>query len=113
MPTPAQEVLQSLQRQHAALFEKMGTVTDPKLGQAIMLESQEIVHRMLIAQNVVLKEAAAQVDEALAGVRETDKQLQADLQQITDAADFIGKVTKYLGFVDDVLDGIKKVAAFV
>lgn len=104
------ELLSSLQQQHAALFAKMGQTTDPKVAQAILRESQEVLHRINIAENLVLIAEAAELSSAVEKVDAADKELTKDLEDIADVARFVDAVTKYLGFVDAALDIAKRVA---
>jgi len=111
-PNPSvQQLLQMLQDQHHALYVKMGTVTDPNDGQKIMLEAQELLHRISIAQNFVLLAITANVTAAVAQVQSADQQLTADLQESTDINAVVTKVTAYLGYVDQAIDFFKTVAA--
>ena len=105
------DLLNSLQNQHAALYAKMGTVTDPKLGQAILLESQELLHRISVLQNLALIEAADSAGAAVTAVAGADKQLTQDLQGITEAGNLITSVSTYLVYVDKAIGFLKFAAA--
>jgi hypothetical protein len=104
----ATQLLTLLQAQHAALFRKMGTVTEPRMGMAILQESQEVLHRMNLVQNLVFIAVAQEVSDAVAAVAQADRQLTQELQAIASTADLVEKMSRYLGFVDQAIDLMKK-----
>jgi hypothetical protein len=111
-PNPSvEQLLQMLQNQHAALYTKMGTVTDPKMGQAILQESQEVLHRINLTQNLVFIAVAAKVTAAVGDVKTADEKLTNDLHSIAEITEFINRMSTYLGYVDKAIDIMKTIAA--
>src|SRR5208337_2840382 len=107
------DLLAMLQAQYQALYTKMGTVTDPKMGQAILTEAQEVLHRINLTQNLVFIAVAANLTAAVNDVSAADKQLTQDLQAIADVATLVNKMSSYLGYVDKAIDIAKTVAGVV
>jgi len=78
-----------------------------------MLEAQEILSRINIAQNLQMRQTAASITSAVADVGTADTQLTKDLKTISDIAGIVNSVTKFLGYVDKAIDAAKTVASTI
>ena len=110
-PNPdIRDLMQILLDRHSALLAELDTVTDPQLGDAILTEAQEVLHRINLTQNLLFIDLKPKLADAVSAVADADKQLTKDLKDIDDAAKFITKLTGFLGYVDKAIDIAKKVA---
>jgi hypothetical protein len=78
-----------------------------------MLEAQEVLSRINIAQNLQMKQTAASIASVVADVGTADTQLTTDLKKIADATSLVNSVTKYLTWVDKAIDVAKTVASVI
>lgn len=108
-PNPDLSVLlTALQAQHAALSAALNSITDVSLAQATRREAQEVLHRIYIAQDLVLVQTAHELTAAVAEATSASETLSKDLQTIVDAKHVIDGVTKFLTSVDKAIDIAKK-----
>ncbi len=108
--TSVSELMTALRGQHAALTAKLDTVTDPALGDAILAQAQEILHRINATQNLLLVAATAEITDAVAAVKAGDDKLTSDIQDIADKAKLIDSFSGFLSSVDNAIAIARKVA---
>ena len=104
-------LLNSLNAQQSALTDQLQDTTDPGLANAISTEIFEILHRIVLTQNLLFQSDSAQLRAAVATVKSADGTLSAAIGQITKAADVINAVSTYLAYVDKAIDLAKSALA--
>jgi hypothetical protein len=90
--------------QFDALSAKMDNTTDPAMAQAIVTEMKEILHRVDLVQNLLMRETADSLKTAIANVKKADQKLKDSLRRITEVADLVKSVTNFLSCVDKAID---------
>jgi hypothetical protein len=97
-------LLNSLIAQQTALTDKLQSTADPGLAGTISTEIYEILHRIVLTQNLLFQSDSDQLKAAVAAVKNADGALSAAIAQMTKAADVINAVSTYLGYVDKAID---------
>lgn len=97
-------LLASLQRQHRAALEQAAAAADLSVARALLREGQEILHRMNIAQNLVLEAAVKSLAAEMQVVMDADRQLTREIGALGTVASVVAAFTRYLSAVDTVLD---------
>jgi flagellar motor protein MotB len=97
-------MLNSLMAQQAALTDQLQNTADPDLAGAISTEIYEILHRLVLTQNLLFQSDSDQLKAAMADVKKADGALCAAISQIKKATDVINAVSTYLGYVDKAID---------
>jgi hypothetical protein len=96
--------------QHATLADKLGETTDPEIAKAIILEMQEVLHRIDVAQNLLFRASSKALENSVAKVTRADSKLAKAIDSAKTAASFINAVSDFLGFVDEAIDLAKALA---
>jgi hypothetical protein len=97
--------------QHAALAAHLDSETDPDKAKAIVMEMQEILHRVDLVQNLLFRKASEQLDKAMAGIEKANDALTRSLTSIADLTTLVSSVAKFLTAVDQAIDIAKTLAA--
>ena len=108
--TSMEDLHQTLLDRFDDLVAKRKTTTDPDMKGACLVEMDEVLHRIDLAQNLLLVAVTAALQGALRDVQAADAQLAADIKQIAEVAKFIQSVSDYLGYVDKAIDLAKQAA---
>jgi hypothetical protein len=106
-----QQIHALLLAQHNALANLLDAQTDPDKAKAILMEMQELLHRIDLVQNLLFRQSSAQLDKTLAGIKKANDALTQALASIADLADFLDASTKFLTAVDQAIDIAKNLAA--
>jgi hypothetical protein len=105
-----QDVHDRLLAQHNALAEKLGEETDPGNAKAILMEMQEILHRIDLVQNLLFRETSKALENAVAQVKDADGQLKKAIKSAGDVAKIIKATGEFLKVVDKAIDIAKSLA---
>jgi hypothetical protein len=97
-------LLNLLIAQQTALTNKLQNTADPNLASAISTEIYEILHRIVLTQNLLFQSDSDQLKAAVAAVQSADVALSSAIGQITKATDVINAVSTYLGYADKAID---------
>ena len=108
--TSMEDLHQSLLDRFDDLAAKRKNTTDPDMKNSCLVELNEVLHRIDLSQNLLLVAVTAALQGALKDVKSADAQVAADIKQITEVANFIQKVSDYLGYVDKAIDLAKQAA---
>jgi hypothetical protein len=92
------------------LVAKRKSTADPDMKSAILTEMDEVLHRIDLAQNLLLVAVTDALKSALQDVQAADARVAADIKQIAEVAKFIQSVSTYLGYVDKAIDLAKQAA---
>ena len=98
------DILNTLLSQHQALLDAIDATSDATIASALVLELHEVLHRITIAQQLLLNATNAKLADATAKVDAASQDLTAALGNITKAADVVKGVTTFLTNVDKALD---------
>jgi len=110
MNTSLKQLHDLLLAQHATLASKLGEETDLDTAQAILMEMQELLHRIDLVQNLLFRQTSTQLENAVAKVQKADKALTAALDDVADAADLVKATGQFLTLVDTAIDIAKTLA---
>lgn len=86
------------------LSAALGNTTDPKIAKKLLLEMQEVIHRVDLSQNLMFAEETKELQGYLPDIQAASAALQKSLNQIGQVADIISATTKLLHVVDQALD---------
>jgi hypothetical protein len=100
----------SLSAQQAALSAAIQKATDPNVADALSTESYEILHRIVLAQNLLFQSDSAALQQSVTAVTNASGQLQSTITNIQNVSNVIGAVSSYLGLVDQAIDLAKTLA---
>jgi hypothetical protein len=108
MAVPANDVIRKV---HTLLVKRVGTLstqlgktTDPAAAQSILLEMEELVHRVNLLQKIMFAAESDKLVALLPDVEKADRELAGALQQIEKVGKFVKAAAHLLGKVDKVVD---------
>jgi hypothetical protein len=101
---------QSLCDQQDALTDALQNCTDPNLAGAISTENYEVMHRIVLAQNLLFKQDSPALKQNVQAVTDASSKLQTAIGKIQEASDVIDDVSNYLTLVDKAIDLAKSLA---
>jgi hypothetical protein len=102
-----QQIQAMLLAQHTALCQKLDQTTDPDQAKAILMEMQEILHRVDLVQNLMFRQTSQTLDNTLAGIKQANDALTKSLQSIGDLGTFLNSISNFLKCVDQAIDFAK------
>lgn len=97
-------ILDILLKQHQALLDAIDETSDADVASALVIEMHEVLHRITIAQQLLLNETNAKLEDATAKVADASKELSKALGDIQKAADVVKGVSTFLTYVDKAID---------
>jgi len=97
--------------QHVALAETLGQTTDPDTAKALLMEMQEVLHRINLVQNLLFNEGSESLDAKLPAVSKASNDLSKALKSVDDLTEFLGSAANFLQSVDQAVDLAKMLAA--
>jgi hypothetical protein len=86
------------------LSAALSNTTDPKIAKTLLLEMQEVTHRVDVSQNLMFAAETKELQSYLPNIQAASTALQKSIDQIGQAASIITATTKFLNLVDQVLD---------
>jgi hypothetical protein len=101
---------QSLCAQQDTLSAAIQKATDPNVADALSTENHEVMHRIILTQNLLFQSDTFALQQAVKTVTDASTQLQAALKKIQTATDVVTGVTSYLTLVDTAIDLAKTLA---
>ena len=110
MNTSLKQLHDLLLTQHRVLSEKLGQETDPDKAQAILMEMQELLHRIDLVQDLLFRQTSAQLESAVSKVQKADGALTQALKNVSDATALITATGQFLTYVDAAIDIAKTLA---
>ena len=113
-PTPQNKdilaLYNSLSAQQAALSAAIQKTTDPNVADALSTESYEIMHRIVLAQNLLFQSDSTALQQSVTAVTNASGQLQTAITNIQKVSDVVNAVSSYLTLVDQAIDLAKTLA---
>lgn len=105
-----QQIHAMLLAQHNALSQTLDVTSDPDKAKAILMEMQEVLHRIDLTQNLLFTESSKKLDGTLSAIKEANDALTKSIQGINNLADFLNSVSSFLKGVDQAIDIAKTLA---
>ena len=93
-----------LVKQVSNLSAALSNTTDPKIAKTLLLEMQEVTHRVDVSQNLMFAAETKELQSYLPNIQAASTALQKSLDQIGQDASIISETTKFLNVVDQALD---------
>jgi hypothetical protein len=101
----------SLCSQQDSLSAAIQKTTDSNVADALSTENCEIMHRIVLTQNLLFQSDSAELQADVKAVQTAAGQLQNTITNIQKASDVVNGVTQYLALVDEAIDLAKTLAA--
>jgi hypothetical protein len=116
MPTPTKNptlinLYTSLCDQQDALSAAIQNTTDPKLATTLANENMEVMHRIILTQNLLFQADSAALQQSVTAVTASGTILQTAIGTYQKVTDVINGVSSYLTLVDTAIDLAKKIGA--
>src|SRR5664280_1790482 len=105
-----QELHDMLLARHTEMSESLDGITDPATAKTIIMEMQEILHRIDLVQNLLFRQSSQQLDATLADITQANDVLAKSIQSITDIGAFLTATANFLKYADEAIDIAKSVA---
>lgn len=105
-----QQIHATLLAQHNALAATLDNITDVDKAKVIVMEMQEILHRIDLVQNLLFTESAQELKATLPNIKKANDQLSKSVQSIDDVAQFLASSANFLKAVDQAIDLAKALA---
>ena len=96
---------------HTELSQALDGITDPSKAKTILMEMQEILHRIDLVQNLLFRQSSRQLDATLAGITRANDALEKSIQSIEDIGAFLNATANFLKYADQAIDIAKSLAA--
>ena len=96
---------------HTDLSQTLDGVTDPATAKAIIMEMQELLHRIDLAQNLLFRQSSQQLEATLPGITKANDALAKSIQSIDDVGAFLTATANFLKYADEAIDIAKSLAA--
>jgi hypothetical protein len=103
----------TLLAQQQALSERIQNTTDPDLADAISTEIYEVMHRIVLTQNLLFQADFASLQSSVKSVQTASEKLQTALGKVNKAADVVNAVSRFLTYVDKAIDLAKTAAVAI
>jgi hypothetical protein len=106
-----QELHDMLLARHMEMSQTLDGITDPAKAKTIIVEMQEILHRIDLVQNLLFRQSSQQLDATLAGIARANEALKKSIQSIEDIGAFLNAAANFLKYADKAIDIAKSLAA--
>ncbi|HEV2693869.1 MAG TPA: hypothetical protein VG347_13330 [Verrucomicrobiae bacterium] len=100
----------SLCAQQDALSSAIQKATDANVADAISTENYEVMHRIVLVQNLLFQADSPELQASVKAVKDASGQLESAIANIQRVTDFINGVSSYLELVDKAIDLAKTLA---
>jgi exonuclease VII small subunit len=104
------EIHDLLVAQVDSLSNAIDQTNDNDVAKQLLMEMDEVVHRVNIIQNLLFKQTSAELDNDLNGIKAANDALDKSIQSFKNAADVVAKTTEFLTYVDQAIDLAKTLA---
>ena len=99
-----------LLEQANALSNAIDQTDDTDVAKQLLLEMDEVTHRINIIQSLLFREASDELDTYLNQIKKANQALTKAINSIKSVADIIQKTTTFLTYVDTAIDLAKTLA---
>jgi signal transduction histidine kinase len=97
--------------QVANLSNALSNTTDPDKAKQLLLEMQEVTHRIDVSQNLLFAKTSKDLNDCLPAIVAANKELANSIHQVEQVATIIDDTTELLKVVDQALDLAKGLLA--
>jgi hypothetical protein len=104
------EIHDLLVAQVDALSKAIDQTDDHDVAKQLLMEMDEIVHRVNVLQNLLFRQSSAELDNDLVNIKTANDDLNKSIKSIKSAADVVTKTTEVLKYVDQAIDLAKTLA---
>lgn len=101
----------TLRDQQNALMDEIQNTTDPDVADTLSTEISELLHRIVLTQNLLFQADSAALRKSVKSVQTASVKLQSALNSANKAADIVNAMSAFLTCVDGAIDIAKKIAA--
>ncbi len=102
-----ESTLTDLRNIHEDLWTRFNDSDDVEARVALHQEMLEVFHRMQIAQRLLFRQQTAALARRAQEVTVATKELHRQIKSLKKVTEVIGKISKFLGVVDKLLDAAK------
>lgn len=93
-----------------ALSNAIDQTDDNDVAKQLLLEMDEVTHRLNIVQALLFREASSELDDYLGQIKKANQALTKAINSFKSAVDIIQKTTTFLTYVDKAVDLAKTLA---
>ena len=104
------EIHDLLVAQVDSLSKAIDQTDDRDVAKQLLLEMDEVVHRVNVIQNLLFRQDSAELDNELKNIKSANDDLNKSIKSIQGAADVVAKTTEVLKYVDKAIDLAKTLA---
>ena len=104
------EIHDLLVAQVDSLSKAIDQTDDRDVAKQLLLEMDEVVHRVNVIQNLLFRQDSAELDNELKNIKSANDDLNKSIKSIQGAADVVTKTTEVLKYVDKAIDLAKTLA---
>jgi hypothetical protein len=105
-----QQIHDMLVAQSAALHQALSVETDPDQAKTILMEMQELLHRINLAQNLMFVQSAQALTATLPTITAANTALTQAIGAISNITNFLAASANFLKGVDQAIDLAKTLA---
>jgi hypothetical protein len=96
--------------QHDALSKRLGKTTDSQTARSILIEMQEMLHRIDLVQGLLFRQTSEALESTLADIQQANQRLSVAIETMEDSTEFLKSAASYLETVDRAIDIAKLLA---
>ena len=104
------EIHDLLVAQVDSLSKAIDQTNDHNVAKQLLMEMDEVVHRVNVIQNLLFRQDSAELDSELKNIKAANDDLNKAIKSIKNAADVVAKTTEVLKYVDKAIDLAKTLA---
>jgi hypothetical protein len=93
-----------------SLSDAVGKTNDVATAKQLLVEMQEVLHRVNVTQNLLFTQASQELKDMLPAIKQADSELKQSLQSVQNAVKVIAQTSQLLEYVDKALDLAKTLA---
>ena len=110
MKDPLKQIHDLLVDQIDNISAAMDTNTDPAISKSLLLEMNEITHRLNIVENIMFTGTSKTLECYLSQINAANETLAKSIKRIENVATFVNDATEFLKYVDQAIDLAKTLA---
>jgi uncharacterized protein YjgD (DUF1641 family) len=110
MKDPLKQIHDLLVDQIDNISAAMDTNTDPAISKSLLLEMNEMTHRLNIVENIMFTGTSKTLEGYLAQINTANETLAKSIKGIQNIATFVNDATEFLKYVDQAIDLAKTLA---
>jgi hypothetical protein len=104
------EIHDLLVAQVDSLSKAIDQTDDRVVAKQLLMEMDEVVHRVNVIQNLLFTQSSAELDNELKNIKAANDDLNKSIKSIKTAGEVVAKTTELLKYVDQAIDLAKTLA---